>query len=427
MGAVAFACRLAGLILLLGCAGCSAPSLLSGPSETSSLGPAPLGPAVLASDVATAKVYGWATTTVRSAAASAPAPLPDDRYDYVNVLWGTNRTAKGTGPVTQTSQLGFERSDEMKLGVTTVSVPKVARSVGEIPRPTGWILKGYQILQSKEDPKLHFTVLEMQQLSKGEFVLHAARQMEAGRSFKDHALVFVHGYNMTFEDAVFRAAQLAYDMGFDGAVHLFSWPSRGEYSGYGYDRDSVDFSVSQFREFLRLLESNPRSKNIHILAHSMGARLVIDTLLPSQAASGGAVTSKIKQVILVAADADQSVFEQRARRTPEVARTMTLYAHADDKALKVSIEFARGVPRVGGIVDGLPTIVAGADTIDMTGIDQASLVFSGTHHSSYVTNRHILRDIGLLLRSGRRPPHERSPTYLSLNTYKGTFWKYVPN
>ncbi|MDX2203817.1 MAG: alpha/beta fold hydrolase [Hyphomicrobiaceae bacterium] len=368
----------------------------------------------------TAKIYAWSTTVQKAAP-------PADTYDSVNVLWGTNRAAVDARPIKAASQLGYGRSEDLKLGISTISVPKVARPVGGIPRPAERKILFYPLNRDKEDPAKHFTVVDLRQLTRGEFLLNAARQMEAAQGFKDHALIFVHGYNASFEDALYRAAQLAYDMSFDGAVHLFSWPSRGEYAGYGYDRDSVDFSVSQFREFLRLVESNPRSKNIHILAHSMGARLAIDTLLPSDTDPRRASVGKIKQVILVAADADQSVFEQRARRYPEVAKTMTLYAHADDKALKISVDFARGVPRVGGIVDGLPTIVAGADTIDMTGVDQGSLAFWAANHSSYVANRHILRDIALLLRHGRRPPHERSPTYLTLNTYKGPFWKYVPN
>lgn len=46
---------------------------------------------------------------------------------------------------------------------------------------------------------------------------------------KKQAFVFVHGFNVTFEEAAWRTAQMAYDLAFDGAPMFYSWPSRGGY------------------------------------------------------------------------------------------------------------------------------------------------------------------------------------------------------
>jgi len=49
---------------------------------------------------------------------------------------------------------------------------------------------------------------------------------------KPGVLLFVHGYNVSFEDAARRTGQLAYDLGFEGPTVFFSWPSRGSVTAY---------------------------------------------------------------------------------------------------------------------------------------------------------------------------------------------------
>ena len=38
--------------------------------------------------------------------------------------------------------------------------------------------------------------------------------------FPRQAFVFLHGYNVTFEAAAYRTAQIAYDLRFDGATNI---------------------------------------------------------------------------------------------------------------------------------------------------------------------------------------------------------------
>ena len=65
--------------------------------------------------------------------------------------------------------------------------------------------------------------------------------MPESKNYKDHALVFVHGFNTTFDNALFRTAQIAYDLKFDGAPFVYSWPSQGQvgFQDYSYDREST--------------------------------------------------------------------------------------------------------------------------------------------------------------------------------------------
>ena len=91
------------------------------------------------------------------------------------------------------------------------------------------------LYQQDEDPKRHFTIQELKALSKEELVALIRDRLRASRNFQDQALVFVHGYNNLFDDALFRTAQIAYDLKYDGAAFLYSWPSGAGIAGYPYD------------------------------------------------------------------------------------------------------------------------------------------------------------------------------------------------
>ena len=79
---------------------------------------------------------------------------------------------------------------------------------------------------------------EIKSLSKEDFLSLVRERLANSRTFKDHALVFVHGYDTSFDNALYRTAQIAYDLRFDGAPFLYSWPSGGAVVSYPYDRES---------------------------------------------------------------------------------------------------------------------------------------------------------------------------------------------
>ena len=104
-----------------------------------------------------------------------------------------------------------------------------------------------------EDPKKHFTLqggagADRARSSSGS----CATGSTPSKGYKDHALVFVHGFNTSFEHALFRTAQIAYDIKFDGAPFLYSWPSKGALSSqdYSYDRESAGAAEPYLRQFL---------------------------------------------------------------------------------------------------------------------------------------------------------------------------------
>lgn len=142
--------------------------------------------------------------------------------------------------------------------------------MGEIERPGLWKL------QFREDPKEHVVVLGLEPLSHTEFAARA--QGALNRSSKKEVLLFVHGYNVGFADAVSRAAQIAYDLKFEGLPALYSWPSEGSVPEYMVDETNVTWSRPRFAQFLSIVRENLGAETIHIIAHSMGNRLVAETI-----------------------------------------------------------------------------------------------------------------------------------------------------
>src|SRR5262249_57794412 len=160
-----------------------------------------------------------------------PAQAQED-WDVVPVFYGTDRARKD-----EPKRLIYtsERARRLELGQALVTVPKT-HQVPNIERPFAIRIPYFQvtIYEGAEDPKNHFTVKEMTVLTADQFLAKARERVNGSRAFKDQAVVFVHGYNNPFDYALYRTAQMAYDLKFDGHAFLYSWPSLRVVSGYGY-------------------------------------------------------------------------------------------------------------------------------------------------------------------------------------------------
>lgn len=153
---------------------------------------------------------------------SAPHPSarPDKNYAIVRTFFATDRSVDLSKDARE--MFGHGRAD-LKYGVAEVSIPRAHR-MGELESPS--FLK----FEFREDPEKHIVLLSAKTFSLEQFV--SAVEERVDRSEKKSAFVFVHGYNTSFEDASRRTAQIAYDLGFDGAPIFYSWPSRDNEAAY---------------------------------------------------------------------------------------------------------------------------------------------------------------------------------------------------
>ena len=348
------------------------------------------------------------------AAAEQAAEKSD--WDVVPVFYGTDRAEE---PDPKRLKYNAERGRRLELGQALVTVPKT-HEVPQIERP--WAIRipyfDVTIYEQAEDPKKHFTMQEIKKLSKADFLELVRKRLGGSERFKDHALIFVHGYNTSFDHAVYRTAQVSYDLKFDGAAFLYSWPSGGAVASYTYDRESAEASEPYLRQFLELVVKETGAKQVSVIAHSMGNQALLDVLKDMNTAAPVGVA--INQVILAAPDVDADNFVNLARRIEGFAKGVTLYAAANDRALIISRNFWQN-PRAGDVVAGSPLIVPGVDTIDVTA---ASTDTFALNHSGYAQNNVLLQDIGKLILDGVRPPDQRFPEMQRVDTDKGEYWRY---
>ena len=172
------------------------------------------------------------------------------------------------------------------------------------------------------------------------------------------------------------------------------------------------------RAFLDLVIKQSGAKSVSIIAHSMGNQPLMDVLKDMRNA---APEVAINEVILAAPDVDADNFANVAQRIEGIARGVTLYAAANDRALIVSRNFWQN-PRAGDVTASGPLIVPGIETIDVTAASTDSFALN---HSGYAENNELLQDIGKLILSGLRPPDQRLPALKRMSSPKGDHWRYT--
>jgi esterase/lipase superfamily enzyme len=319
-------------------------------------------------------------------AAQALRAPPPPTYAVIRLFYATDR--KSTGQILPAAVYGKDRNSDgnLSLGICEVSIPHDHR-MGALEHPSIWRL------ELGKNPEKHVVLMAVTPRDSGEFWSDVSSSV--GNSRKKEAFVFVHGYDTTFEDAARRTAQIAYDLGFDGAPICYSWPSCGDLADYPKDETNAQWTVPHLKRFLQQVAENSGATTIHIIAHSMGNRAVSHAL---QLLSSEEQTKpcRMRHVVLTAPDIDADTFKELADAIKSVSDRVTLYISPLDKALALSKRF-HGYPRLGEAISVIP----GIDTIDASSVDTS---FIG--HSYYAENRSVLSDIFWLLKDGK-PPMER--------------------
>lgn len=310
----------------------------------------------------------------------------DDRIDEVVVYYGTDRARSDScagadrAPTSDCKTVDYYGSDrgELEVGTLTVSIPRDEHQRGDIERPFSWWK-----IKFPENPAQHIILAEIEPVSdRGDW------QQKIQASGADEGFLYVHGYSTTFEAAAYRAAQVAYDLDYQGLPLLYSWPSQGDARGYFTDGEVVELSNEPFIDFL-LLAKESGLTSLHLVAHSMGNRLVAKAL--HTLVQRGEDRQLISELVLAAPDIDAERFrEEFAEVLPKLARRVTLYVSDQDRALAAA-EGIRERPRAGQTAGKLLGI-AGFDSIDASKLELDFLA-----HSYYANNLNMLADIYCVL------------------------------
>lgn len=160
-------------------------------------------------------------------------------------------------------------------------------------------------------------------------------------------LVYVHGYNQTFEQAVVGAAQLTHGIGFTGATVVFSWPSRGSLLDYAYDRDSAGQSHEPLVRVFEDLLAGQETGRVNLVAHSIGSMVATAALHDLYAKRGAYAADRVGALVLASPDIDMDSFTAAIPQMGPLVAKITIVTAIDDRALTVSQIVNGGTVRVG--------------------------------------------------------------------------------
>ena len=293
------------------------------------------------------------------------------RGQMVYVPQGTS-----SGP-TQTVYVATTRlfdAEAMTFGSKRSETASFARYDIGIPpnRKPGTI--GYPRRGAKPDPATDFVTTAEQFYPGGAtFRRDLASALRQDPSGGREATIFVHGYNNTFGEGVYRIAQLSHDLELPGVAMHYSCPSAATPFGYVYDRDSTVFARNGLEALLREASLSGADR-IFLVAHSMGSALLMETLRQLAVRGDRRTLSKIAGVILISPDVDVEVFRSQAHDIGKLPEPFVIFGSDRDKALKLSARLTGQTARLGS----LDNVGAVAD-LDVTFVDVAAFNVGGGH------------------------------------------------
>jgi esterase/lipase superfamily enzyme len=312
-------------------------------------------------------------------------PVADTSPDShrVEMIVATTRS----GSANPGEMFGGEHALTPSFAEITVSIPPADhRKIGEVEWPR----------KLPPNPATDFAVLKADEVTKpaAEAWLGDAVAKNKDRS----VLVFVHGFNNRFEDAVYRFAQIVHDSGAPNVPVLVTWPSRGSVLAYGYDRESTNYTRNALENLFQYMARESNVKEVSILAHSMGNWLVLEPLR-QMAIRNGRLPPKFKNVMLADADVDVDVFRSQIA---DLGPQFTLFVSRDDRALALSRRIWGNVPRLSAIdpeQEPYKTELAAnkISVVDLTKIKAGDEL----HHSKFAQSPQIVQLIGSRLSDGQ--------------------------
>lgn len=204
-------------------------------------------------------------------------------------------------------------------------------------------------------------------------------------------ILFVHGFNVGFEEAILRAAQIKYDVKYQKPVILFTWPA-GAGDGildsvivsrtYSMNQQNAQASIAELAKVLKELQN--RKVKVNLIVHSMGHQVVIPAIL--KLVNQESRSNFLNEVIFNAPDYTGSEFATQSADVAKSARRITVYCSPNDNAL-VASKNVNGNYRLGMCLK-----VKNVDMINVSQIDSPVLGIGGLGHG-YYSGRPILVDL----------------------------------
>jgi esterase/lipase superfamily enzyme len=321
------------------------------------------------------------------------------------VWYATNRKPK----IASDPSKGFlnkpDPNKAMHYGLCHVFVPRCHKPGSS---GTPWF-KRWIKLQFKDD---HLKLIKQEGLRDGDsFFERLSSAITSQPRELRHLLVYIHGFDNSFESAALRAAQVGFDLNVAAETVFFSWPSHANPKRYVADMNRIQKSEARMQEFLIAIAKRSKAEAVHLVAHSMGNQGLLRIAKALQTTG-----VKFANIILAAPDVDQDFFRDNAGVYPFIADRTTLYASPRDLALKLSSsKWLSDDPRAG--LTPPVTVVPQIDTIEVT---QFNLLDLG--HGYWAQAKELITDIYQLMRYGAAPPRALLRSETSPPPDKSSYW-----
>ncbi|HEY1736904.1 MAG TPA: alpha/beta hydrolase [Methylovirgula sp.] len=308
---------------------------------------------------------------------SSQAPSPNS----VAIFVASVRNSE-TGTPTEMSHDGTHYSLQF------ISVPP-DHKIGQIERPAF----------GDPDPAHHFVEASRRELDEDSFRNELATHISGRIGSNRDILLYVHGFNTSYNEARFRLAQIVQDGRFGGVPVLYTWPSSDNLLGYESARENATAARDGLETVLHDLSQLPDVGQIHILAHSLGTYVTMEALREMAIAGSPDLNGKLGNVMLAAPDIDLSVFREQIRHLD--ASHISVLVSSKDRALSLSSWLAGERPRVGGLDphrggDRLALSKLGVKVYDLSG-ESTGLI----GHGMYADAPDVVREIGMQIGQAR--------------------------
>lgn len=340
-----------------------------------------------------------------AACATTPPPAQVTEARVVPIYYGTSRI--DTGKTDLEKRYG-DRAGPLEFGLAQVSIPE-NHAIGALEEPTFWNW-------SEPDPREFVLLLSLTELDSDGFLRGLAAEMKKAQ--RPEALIFVHGVNNSFGDAVRRTAQFANDLDWPGIAIAFAWPASDGLLDFNSDREAAEAAAPALAELLDLVDRAGIAHRDHLVAHSMGGRVAVMAL--SLIATQRDVEGRgpmIDELVLAAPEVPAPMLTAEAPGLDRVTGRTTLYVSRADRALLLAGRYT-GDDSAGNAANTV-LLLPGIETVDATEIRDDVL-----GHSYYRTNRTLLADMHQLLTTGLGP--DRRFGLVPVATDAGTYWVFRP-
>lgn len=273
------------------------------------------------------------------------------------------------------------RSDTESFARALVTVPPV-HEPGRLERPR----------RGAVDPERHFAAREVTVYESGrDFARAVSTELEASDG---RALVFVHGYNTRFAEAVYRFSQIVHDADYEGSAVLFTWASGGRLVDYVYDQNSASAARDALEETLRMLARSGAAR-IDLIAHSMGNWVALEALRQLAISGDRDLGGRLGDVVLAAPDVDIDVFRSQMARYGRPDKPFFVLVSGDDRALEASRLIAGNRPRLGDdYAEAAEIAELGLIVVDITAVAGEDSL----NHTKFAENPTLVRLLGERLR-----------------------------